>query len=87
MNATIACGCVVAFILASSPVSAQSSCAECIKAADEELKHCLDTAISVDDKNTCEDNREEGMKACEDRECTAQREAKESRTDSLEQTR
>jgi hypothetical protein len=86
MNATIAFGCVVAFLLA-SPVSAQSSCAECIKAADEELKHCLDTAISVDDKNTCDDNREEGMKACEDGECTAEREAKQSRTDSLEQAR
>ena len=87
MNARLTFGPIVLVILASSPVSAQSSCAECIKAVQEELRTCLDNAISVDDKNTCAENREEGMRACEDKECTAEREAKESKKEHLEQER
>ena len=73
--------------LSSTPVLADSPCAECIQAAQEELRHCLDNAISVDDKNACEQTREEGMKACEDKECTAEREARESQKDRPPQNR
>jgi hypothetical protein len=77
MNAGLALAFLIFCLLASSPGSAQGLCAECLKAAQEELRTCLDNAISVDDKNTCEENRKEGMKACENKECTAEREAKE----------
>jgi hypothetical protein len=78
---------LILVILSSTPVLADSPCAECIKAAQEELKHCLDNAISVDDKNRCEENREEGMRSCEDKQCMAEREAKESKRENLEQER
>ncbi|HEX5551563.1 MAG TPA: hypothetical protein VFX36_12045 [Nitrospira sp.] len=87
MNARRTLGPLVLVIMTSSTVSAQSPCAECIKAAQEELKNCLDNAISVDDKNACEEKREEGMRVCEDKECTAEREAKESKKENLEQKR
>ena len=74
MNAKFALGVLLILILMSSAVSAQSLCAECIKAAQEELRNCLDNAISVDDRNTCEENRQEEMKACEDKVCAAERE-------------
>ena len=45
-------------LLLGSPVYAQSSCSECLKAAEKELKQCLDNAISADDKISCEENRE-----------------------------
>lgn len=65
-------------VMLASPVSAQSPCAECFNAVQEELKACLANAISVDDKNTCEENRDEQMKACKEKDCTVERESKES---------
>jgi hypothetical protein len=84
MNPTFASWFFAAFILAFSHVSAQSPCAECIKAAQEELKGCLDHAISVDDKNTCEENREKEMRACEDKDCMAERQSKELQKESVD---
>jgi hypothetical protein len=87
MNARLIVGFLMLVTLPSPSVFAESPCAECIKTAQEALKSCLANAISVDDKNSCEENREEGMKACEDRECTAEREAKESQKDKPPQNR
>lgn len=87
MNAKFALWFFAAFILASSPVSAQSPCAECIKTVHDELKGCLDHAISVDDKNACEENRENGMRACEDKDCMAERESKELQRETVDQER
>src|SRR5262245_12219631 len=87
VNANIIIGFLILGTLASPPVSAESPCAECIQAAQKELRDCLDNAISVDDKNTCEEKREEGMKACEDKECTVERETRESQKDKSSQDR
>lgn len=87
MNAKFALWLFAAFILASSPVSAQSPCTECIKAAQEEWKGCLDQAISVDDKNACEENREKGMRACEDKDCMAERDSTELQRETVDQER
>lgn len=87
MSAKFAVGLLSAFILASSLVSAESPCAECIKAAQEELKDCLGNAISVDDKNACEENREQGMRSCQDKECTAERKSKELPTEAVDKER
>lgn len=87
MNARLIIGFLILVTLSSTPVIAESPCAECIQAAQEELRNCLGNAISVDDKNTCEEKRAEGMKACEDRECTAEREARESQKDKPPQDR
>lgn len=87
MNARLTVGFLMLVILLPPRVSAESPCGECIKTAQEALKHCLANAISVDDRNTCEENREEGMKACEVRECTAEREVRESQKDKPSQDR
>jgi hypothetical protein len=48
------------------------------------LKGCLDHAISVDDKNTCEENREKEMRACEDKDCMAERQSKELQKETVD---
>jgi len=59
--------------LLAGPAEAASPCADCVKAAEDDLKACLNNAISVDDKNACEEKRETQMKRCEGGECTAER--------------
>ena len=72
---------LVPFLFAGRPVYAQSLCSECLKAADKELKTCIENAISVEDMNSCEDKREEQLKTCEDRECKVERENRETTID------
>jgi hypothetical protein len=67
-----------------SPVYAQSPCSECLKAAEKELKRCLDNAISAGDKISCDENRQAGMKACVKGECTIERDAQATHVDSNE---
>ncbi len=66
-------GFVFLLVLFTAPASAASPFADCVKAAEQDLKACLDNAISIDDKNTCEEKREEQMKRCAGGECTAER--------------
>ena len=68
-----------------APVYAQSPCSECLKAAEKELKKCLDNAISADDKISCEESRQAGMKACVNGECTIERDEREKRDNRNEQ--
>jgi len=56
-----------------SPVYAQSPCSECLKAAEKDLKKCLDNAISADDKISCAESRQAGMKVCVKGDCTIER--------------
>ena len=56
-----------------SPVYAQSPCSECLKAAEKDLKKCLDNAISADDKISCAESRQAGMNVCVRGECTIER--------------
>ena len=69
----------------SSPVYAQSPCSECLKAAEKDLKKCLDNAISADDKISCEESRQAGMKACVRGECTIERDQQATRDTRNEQ--
>jgi hypothetical protein len=64
-----------------SSVYAQSPCLECLKAADQEFKACIENAISVEDKNSCEDKQEEQAKRCENSECKVERENRETSSD------
>jgi len=79
MNARLTIGVFFLATFPCTPLFAETSCAECIEAAQEALRNCLADAISVDDKNDCEENREEGMKACEDKQCTAERDARDQK--------
>jgi hypothetical protein len=44
----------------------------------EELKKCLDNAISQEDKNSCEDKQKEGVGVCQNGECRIEREKKDT---------
>ena len=53
---------------------AQSLCVRCIQAAQEELKKCLEGAISQEDKKSCAEKQEGRVKTCENGECKIARE-------------
>lgn len=63
-----------------SPVYAQSPCSDCLTAAEEELKQCLNNAFSVDDKGSCQESRQAHLKACSNRECKIERDAGDNRS-------
>ena len=48
---------------------AQNLCTQCIKAAQEEVKKCLDSAISQEDKKSCLEKQETRTKTCSNGEC------------------
>jgi len=60
-----------------SPVYAQSPCSQCLKAAQEELKHCLDNAFSVDDKISCDESQQAQTKACVNGACKIERDERD----------
>lgn len=62
-----------------SSLYAQSPCLECFAAAEAELKHCLDNAISADDKISCDERRQTGMMVCVNGECKIERDEHEQR--------
>jgi hypothetical protein len=65
-------------ILLGTPIYAQidqSLCKQCFKAAQDELKQCLDEAISQVDKVSCAEKQETQTKACTDGECKIERAA------------
>ena len=55
------------------PVYAQSLCADCIKVAQEQLKQCLENAISAEDKKSCTERQQAKAKTCEDGACKIER--------------
>ncbi len=52
---------------------AQSLCTQCINAAREEVKRCLDSAISQEDKKSCLEKQETRTKTCSNGECKIER--------------
>jgi multidrug efflux pump subunit AcrA (membrane-fusion protein) len=52
---------------------AHSLCSLCIKASQEEVKKCLDAAISQEDKKSCLEKQETRAKTCDNGECKLER--------------
>ena len=61
------------FLFLGSPVSAQSLCADCLKASQDQLKQCLESAISAEDKKSCLERQEAKAKTCETGACKIER--------------
>jgi hypothetical protein len=76
---------LIPLLFVGAPGYAQSHCSDCLKAAEEVLKHCLDNAISADDKMSCHEKRQAGMKACVNDECRVERDQLEKRDTGNEQ--
>ena len=72
-------------LLVGAPVFAQSPCADCLKAAQEQLKQCLGNAISQEDKKSCAERQEAKAKVCEKGECEIERAKNTNRNDALPQ--
>ena len=67
---------LLSLLLLGTPVHAQidqSLCVQCLKAAQDELKKCLDEAISHEDKTSCAERQAVRTKTCEDGECKIER--------------
>jgi hypothetical protein len=69
------------FLMLSAPVFAQSIdktlCMQCLTTAKDELRKCLDAAISQEDKKSCRERQETHTKTCEN-ECKIERAAESS---------
>jgi hypothetical protein len=66
-------------ILLGTPLYAQIDqrlCLQCLKAAQDELKKCLDEAISHESKTSCAERQQAKAKACEEGECKIERAAR-----------
>jgi hypothetical protein len=62
---------------------AQSLCTQCIQAAQEEVKKCLDGAISQEDKKSCLEKQETRTKTCSNGECKIERAQSGEKNDGL----
>lgn len=58
----------------------QSLCVQCLTAAQDKLKKCLDEAISHEDKTSCAERQAVRTKTCEDGECKIERGAEKGST-------
>jgi hypothetical protein len=64
-------------VLLGTPVYAQidqSLCVQCLATTKEELKKCIDAAISQEDKRSCHEKQETHAKTCEN-ECKIEKAA------------
>lgn len=68
-------------LLLGIPAFAEPTCFECLSATQEELRRCLNNAISEEDKLQCDLNQRDQARACEDGECKVEREAREKKPD------
>lgn len=68
-----------------SPISAQSFCADCLKAAQDQLKQCLESAISAEDKKSCLERQEAKAKTCETGVCKMERDKGANKDEALPQ--
>jgi hypothetical protein len=70
-------------VLLGTPVYAQidqSLCVQCLATAKEELKKCLDEAISQEDKKSCQERQAAHTTTCENGECKIERAAQSGNT-------
>jgi hypothetical protein len=72
-------------LLLGAPVFAQNPCVDCLKSAQDQLKQCLDHAISQEDKKSCAERQEAKAKVCEKGECEIERAKNTNRNDVLPQ--
>jgi hypothetical protein len=66
---------------------AQSLCLQCLNAAQEELKKCLEGAISQEDKKSCAEKQEARAKTCENGECKIARDQSGNKSEGLPERR
>jgi hypothetical protein len=62
---------------------AQSLCLQCLDAAQEKLKQCIEGAISQEDKRSCAEKQEARAKTCENGECKIAREQSGDKSEGL----
>jgi len=63
----------LSFLFAGHSGHAQGPCEQCVKASQNELRRCLNNAISQEDKISCADKQDAQASLCEEHECKAER--------------
>ena len=84
MNVMLALA-LFSILLSGSPVFAQNPCEDCLKAAQDQLKQCLNTAISQEDKKSCAERQQAKAKVCENAACVIERANIQNNNDALPQ--
>lgn len=84
MNITFAFT-LFSILLLGAPGYAQNPCADCLKAAQGQLKQCLGEAISHEEKNSCAERQLAKAKVCENGECLIERTTSQNNNDVLPQ--
>ena len=84
MNVTLAFA-LFPLLFLGAPVYAQSLCVDCLKAAQDQLKQCLENAISEEDKNSCAERQQARAKVCENGECEIERDKSKNGNEVLPQ--
>lgn len=84
MNVLRACV-VMSLLLLGAPAQAQHLCEDCLKASQDQLKQCLESAISAEDKKSCLERQEAKAKTCETGACKTERERSTKKDDTLPQ--
>ena len=84
MNVLRACV-VMSLLLLGAPAHAQHLCEDCLKASQDQLKQCLESAISAEDKKSCLERQEAKAKTCETGACKMERERSTKKDDTLPQ--
>ena len=70
-------------LLLGASVYAESLCVKCLDAAKQELKKCIEEAISQEDKISCEEKKEVRTKTCEEGQCQIERAHNDSKPESV----
>ena len=76
---------LLSILLLGAPVYAQNPCADCLKAAQDQLARCLGEAISQEDKKSCAERQQAKAKVCENGACMIERATIKNNTDVLPQ--
>lgn len=76
---------IFSLLLPDDPIYGQSLCADCLKFAQDQRQQCLENAISVEDKTSCQEKQQTRAKACENGECKIERAQRQMRNDVLPQ--
>ncbi|SLM48923.1 exported protein of unknown function [Nitrospira japonica] len=71
----------VLLLVSVSTGHAESLCRQCFDAAKQELKKCMEAAISAEDKATCHQKHDAKSTTCEEGECKLEQAAKPSLKD------
>jgi hypothetical protein len=74
MNVRLAWALFSLLLLGAPPLSAQSSCSDCLDTAEFQMRQCLNNAIGPNERNQCLETQQAQIKDCSSSDCKVERE-------------